>query len=86
MFVFTNVHELFYVLFPIHTACAVVACQFNEEVLSCKEGLKLNFNLNVFGLGVLVELFEVIVLNELSGTFVVAEEVVDGLLKFSFDL
>ena len=79
-------HDLFYLLFPFGSGCAVVASQFDEEVLSRKERFEFHLNLDVLGLGILIQFLEVVVLDELSRALVVAEEVMNGLLQFGFDL
>ena len=77
---------LFYVLLPFGTAGAIVTSQFDEEVLGREERLQFHFNLDVLGLRILVKFFQIIVLDKLAWSFVVAQEVVDSLLQFGFDL
>ena len=71
------------VLVPLHAGLAIVSSEFDEEVLSGEEWLQFHFNLDVLGLWILIDALKVVVLDELARSFVVAEEVVDGLLQLS---
>ena len=77
--------RLLNVLIPLDTSLSVVSGQLDEEVLRSEERLQFHFDVDVLGLGILVDTLQVVVFNQLAWAFVVAQEVVNGLLQFSFD-
>ena len=76
--------RLLNVLIPLDTSLSVVSSQLDEEVLRSEERLQFHLDVDVLGLGILVNTLQVVVLNQLAWAFVVTQEVVDGLLQFSF--
>ena len=77
--------DLLHILIPLDTSSTVVTGQLDKEVLCGEERLQFDLNLDVLCLGILIDALQVVVLDELTGTLVVAQEVVDSLLQFSLD-
>ena len=76
--------RLLNVLIPLDTSLSVVSGQLDEEVLRSEERFQFHFDVDVLGFGILVDTLQVVVLNQLAWAFVVAQEVVNSLLQFSF--
>ena len=73
-------------MIPIDSSLAVMSGEFNEEVPCSKERFEFHLNGDVLCLRILFDALKVVILYQLARAFVVAKEIVNCLLKFSFDL
>ena len=75
-----KVSWLLYVLIPLNACRTIVAGQLDKEVLCGKEWFQFHLNGDVFGLGILVDTLEIVVLDELAWPLIITQEIMDCLL------